>query len=366
MKKLFYLFCSAIILASCTSTKSVTKAQSVDTDFDKDFYSYVENKKNDTSNYLSKTFYSEYESSFDQNNAVDDNLNINITYPSYSYFMDPVNYWYTRPYYSYGYSYNYSYNPFYVGFSWGMPYYYGYGWPYRYYDYRWNYGWNYWNGGNGHNWYPHNGYYYGKRNSQMAPKNHNPRNVNPINVQNPRESNKNPRNVNPRESNQNPRDVQNTRNSRNVNNDDVYQRSTKQPKYNRNSQTYTSPTYRQPKTSGEYYNRGNVNPSNRNSTPTQRGNYSTPVTRGNSTPAQRGNYSAPAPRGNSAPAQRGNYSAPAPRGNSAPAQRGSYSAPTRSGGSYSAPTRSGGSYSAPSGSGGSSGGTRNSGGGGRR
>jgi hypothetical protein len=145
------------------------------------------------------------------------------------------------------------------------------------------------------------------------------------------------------------------------------------------SQSYSSPVYRQPKSSQEYLAPRSQNPGTTSSTgqnatvrsgsgssntgtrqTTSPGNthrtYTTPVRSGSSgysTPARsNSNNGTPSRSGNS-----GSYSAPTRSSSS-----GSYSPPSNSnsGGSYSAPARSGGS------SGGSSGGGSSSGGGGRR
>ncbi|MDP4281322.1 MAG: hypothetical protein Q8867_04155 [Bacteroidota bacterium] len=122
-----------------------------------------------------------------------------------------------------------------------------------------------------------------------------------------------------------------------------------QPSRTVETQKYSSPSYRQPKSSQEYLtprSQSNVRtqPSNTN----QRKNYSIPSNnnRNYSNPGNSRTYGQPS-RNNPSPT----YSVPSRSGNSG------YSSPSRSGGSsYSAPSRSGGSsYSAPSRSSGSSG-----------
>ncbi len=126
------------------------------------------------------------------------------------------------------------------------------------------------------------------------------------------------------------------------------------------TQSYSSPVYRQPKTSREYLAprsqsqnavRSGSSIDNSNS---RSSGFTSPVRSGNQVaPVRSGNNSYSAPRQNSGGS---NYSAPVRSGNN------SYSAPTRSsssgsssGGSYSAPTRSSGSSGSSPSSGGSSG-----------
>ncbi|MEI7980777.1 MAG: DUF5320 domain-containing protein [Bacteroidota bacterium] len=137
------------------------------------------------------------------------------------------------------------------------------------------------------------------------------------------------------------------------------------------TQSYSSPVYRQPKSSQEYLGTRTQNPGSSRTTPASAGtrsnqNTTVPGYRNRttqSTASPRG-YSSPSRSytpGYSTPARSGsNYSSPSRSGGS-----GSYSAPAPSGGgSYSAPARSsGGSGSSPSGGSGGSGG---GGGGGRR
>ncbi len=144
------------------------------------------------------------------------------------------------------------------------------------------------------------------------------------------------------------------------------------------AQSYSSPVYRQPKSSKEYLaprsqNQGSARSTNQNTavrsgSGTTNNGYRQPSTQGNSNRT----YSAPTRSGSSgsaSPRSNTNYSAPTRSGNATPSQ------PARSGnsGSYSTPSNSnsGGSYSAPSRSGGSggsspSGGSGSSSGGGRR
>jgi hypothetical protein len=134
-----------------------------------------------------------------------------------------------------------------------------------------------------------------------------------------------------------------------------------------NTQVYSSPSYRQPKSSQEYLNPRpqGTSPANNAATPDQRRSYSTPSQqRTYSTPSQnRSNtrsYSSPSntPRSYSSPSR--SYSSP------------SYSSPSRSysSPSYSAPSRSGGGSGSSGGggsrSGGGGGGSRGGGGGGGR
>ncbi len=138
------------------------------------------------------------------------------------------------------------------------------------------------------------------------------------------------------------------------------------PEYNRQAQpqVYSSPAYRQPKSSEEYLN-PRVQSSGRATAPAyQNRTYSNPgqgkiTPRSTPAPSNSRSYSTPS-RSYSSPG----YSAPS-RSYSSP----SYSAPSRSGGgSYSAPSRSGGggSYSSPGRSGGGGGGSSGGGGGGGR
>lgn len=132
------------------------------------------------------------------------------------------------------------------------------------------------------------------------------------------------------------------------------------------TQSYSSPVYRQPKSSQEYLSPRTQNPGVPRTTPSSIG------TRSNSNPPTTGYRNRPVPsntstKGYSAPSRSNSpgYSAPARSGSSfsSPSRSGgsgSYSAPSpSSSGSYSAPARSGGSGgSAPSGGGSGSGGGR--------
>jgi len=114
-------------------------------------------------------------------------------------------------------------------------------------------------------------------------------------------------------------------------------------------QSYTSPVYRQPKSSQEY-----LAPRTQNAARVTNQNTGTRYNSGNSGTTTR-QYTTPTrtgSSGNSEPARtNSNYTAPTRSGNS-----GSYTAPSNQGGSYSPPARSGGnSGSSPSGSGSSGG-----------
>jgi hypothetical protein len=287
----------------------------------------------------------------------------------------------------FGFGYPYSwYSPYY----WGYPYY-GY---YPYYSWYWDY--PYWGGGHfGHNhwdWYGNNGHYNGIRNPLTSPSGirnarTNVRNDNPASGQI-----KNARTVNPAYVNRStdqtrpntrqvPPDKQhysyvrsnvqgNTRVIKNNQGSNVrsdrsnVQRQSPTPKYTRpgnqqqanrtNAQAYTSPAYRQPKSSQEY-----INPRTQQGRPTGVSQNST-RTGNNINPTSSGRrYSTPYNTGNNARI----YSNPSGGSRSYSTPSRSYSSPSRSyGGSYSAPSRS---SSSPSHSGGSSGGS-SGGGHGRR
>jgi hypothetical protein len=292
----------------------------------------------------------------------------------------------------FGFGYPYGYYPYY---SWYYPYYWGY--PYSYYPYCCGcyYDYPYW--GNSYGNYGNNGYYYGQRRSLSSTdgsRNTRTRStaVSPVAGQD-----RNTRTTDPGVSSrttdqtrsgrttdinrvppdkqrytytrtpnqQNTRVVRNNPGTRTHTDRSYVQRQEPAPKYVRpgaqqqgkrtDAQTYSSPAYRQPKSSQEYINprsqQGRPSGVTDNSGKTR--TYSNPSSSGKryaSPPSSGGNsrsYSNPSGGSH-------NYSAPS-RSSSSP----SYSSPSRSSSpSYSAPSRS----SSPSGSGGSSGG----GGGGRR
>jgi hypothetical protein len=328
-------------------------------------------------------------------------------------------------YLGYGAGYGGFYSPsFYMGSGWGYPYSgwgWDYGWGYPYYGWGYNYGWGWGNPYHGwydpwynpccycygyNDWYndgyPHysnTGNYYGSRTSlyrtdggrgslnsrsSVNPSAGNTGQIsrsagNPVYSRSDGQpsvrsvpANQEKYRYTQRTSNQqtiNQRSAGRGQ-ARNLNNT---QRQQPAPRYVRpenttpaqrsgSVQSYSSPVYRQPKSSQEYlgsqssgtarssdqqtgnrYNSGNSGQNTRqNATPSNNRTYSTPA---RSNPS---NYSAPS-RSNS------NYttpsSTPSRSGNS-----GSYSAPSRGSGSYSTPSRSGGnSGSSPSGSGSSSG-----------
>ena len=149
-----------------------------------------------------------------------------------------------------------------------------------------------------------------------------------------------------------------------------------------NTQNYSSPAYRQPKSSQEYLSprtqpSGTVRPQGQGTTQPRQVSPTTPSNRNYSAPQQQrvtpGNTqprnttpSYSSPQRNTTPTQRSNssYSTPSRSNSSSP----SYSSPSRSGSgsgsSYSTPSRSssgGSSYSSPSGSGGGSSSSRSSG-----
>jgi hypothetical protein len=284
----------------------------------------------------------------------------------------------------YGFGYPYSwYDPY----SWGYPYYSYY--PYWYWDYP------YW-GGYGHHygsWFGDNGYYYGQRRTISSPdggKNSrtttagtnpvpgqvkNPRTVNPGITNRTGDQNHSGRTVtnqvlpdkqryiyNRSRTQENTRVVRNDQNNRNRSDRNNIQRQEPAPRYTRpgnqqqvkrsDAQTYSSPAYRQPKSSQEY-----INPRSQQGRPTGV----------NENSNRTGNYSTPAPSGrrySSPPNTGGNsriFSNPSGGNRSYSTPSRSYSSPSRSSGSgYSAPSRS---NSSPSHSGGNSG---SSGGSGRR
>jgi len=181
------------------------------------------------------------------------------------------------------------------------------------------------------------------------------------------------------------KDQQNASSQRNIN--QISQREKPTPRYSRptnattqsrtgNPQSYSSPAYRQPKSSQEYINprpqtstsnsgvRENSN-SRSSSTPSNsQRRYTSPSN--NATNSRQSASPSSNPSRSYTPASRGNSSSgiSSPSRSSSP----SYSAPSRSSSpSYSAPSRSGGSSSGGSrSSGGGGGGSRSSGGGGKR
>ena len=297
------------------------------------------------------------------------------------------------------------YDPFFYGYpySWYSPYYYWYN-PY-YYNY-WDYPYYGWSGhGHHHNWdWHHDGdrnLYYGRRNTLTSPDggknsgkvvrtatgNNNQsvdkgQNTRPAATQITRSTNLSKPNskeqirVTPdkqRYTYSRGRTTTNTRftgqrgNTRNTSRNNYSQRQQPVPRYSRpspqqqgmrssNTQTYTSPAYRQPKSSQEYINPRSQpgRPSTGNDRNTGARTYSNPNPSGRryTTPSNSGNsriYSTPSNSGRS-------YSTPS---RSYPSSGG----PSRSSGSgYSAPSHS---SPAPSHSGGSSG-SGSSGSGGRR
>ncbi|MGA3012677.1 MAG: hypothetical protein ABSD71_01450 [Bacteroidales bacterium] len=299
------------------------------------------------------------------------------------------------PYYSFGLGFGWGD----FGFGWGYPYYYSpysFYWDYPYWGYS-NWGYPYWGGGwhHHHYWDWNNGNFYGQRtfaspnvgrnqrtasnfNATALSPAKNTRTINPRNVSNSVDQTRSGRSV----ITPVPPDKQRYSYSRNTAQDNARIRTTQinnsgstrtyvqrrepTPRYSRpvaqeqmtrsNTQAYSSPAYRQPKSSQEYINprpqqsrttTANEN-SNRNTSYSNQGAYS----RRYSSPSNNGGnsrvYSNPA--GNSR-----FYSTPS-RSYSSPM----HSSPSRSFGSgYSAPSRS---YSAPS----HSGGGRSSGGGGHR
>jgi len=134
----------------------------------------------------------------------------------------------------------------------------------------------------------------------------------------------------------------------------------------RTTESYSSPAYRQAKSSQEYINpRGqNTTVDNGSNTRSNTRNYGVPATNNNRQASPSGNYRNPGSQNRS---NNGNI-APSRNNNTAPTRNNTYSAPSRSSGSgtYTAPSRqsnSSPSYSAPARSGGSGGGSAPSGGG---
>lgn len=295
----------------------------------------------------------------------------------------------------YGFGYPYSW---YYPYSWGYPYYSYY--PYWYWDYPYwggcGYGhhngdWN-WNNGN------HRDYYYGQRRVLSTPDGGRNSRTSTTGTKSELGQVKNTRTVDPgvvnRSSDQtrsgrtdinrvppdkqryrytrsstqeNTRVVRNNQDKRTRSDRNYVQRQEPAPRYTRpgnqqqatrsDAQTYSSPAYRQPKSSQEYINprtqqgrptgvKENSNRNSNNSTPTPSGRrYSSPSNTGGNSRI----YSNPSGGSRSYSTPSRSYSSP---GNSSPSRSSSPS--------YSAPSRS---NSSPSNSGGNSG---NSGGSGRR
>lgn len=329
MKKLTIFLATILMLVfvGCSSTKNTTvRAQS---QYDE---VYSDSQIVDTADVK---YYDEslgYGTSYDHQK----NLYIQVIDP------DPFYVSVYSPYYYVGYSWNYVpyYNPYYYGFGWYNPWYnpywhwgwYPYYYPYPYYNCYNYYGYGYY--GYGYHHGHHKGHYYGKRNSMYYD------------------------NVGYK------RNVTNT-NARNIGNRSVERVNSRvnqpQPKYNRdtrNVQSYSSPAYRQPKSSSEYM---------RSSTPIRNERYSSPTGTRYSTPTNRSSNL------NSRPSNR--YSTPTGRNEYNTGTRYSQPSNTRNGGYNStAPRSNGGGYNvsprnvspSPSGvrSGGGGGGMRSSGGGG--
>ncbi|MDP1622103.1 MAG: hypothetical protein Q8M08_07160 [Bacteroidales bacterium] len=347
-----------------------------------------------------------YTSSGGNQGGNDPNVNIYLGYGSgYGGFYNPS--------YNYGYGWGYPYSSWGWDYGWGWPYsgsYYGWGYPYYYRGYNpwynpWNYSCCYCYGYN--DWYsPHyynnsytNNNYYGSRKSlhrtDGGTGSYNARSTSTAAGNALNRSEKNNVTPSPRTSPPSPRTTpasqEKYRYTRPANNrQTVTQRSTPQntgkvqsqttrqqptPRYTRpenanpvqrsgNTQSYSSPVYRQPKSSQEYLaprsqNPGTTRTTNQNSEIRSRSGSSGTGIRQNTTPLN--NYN----RSNSTPARTGSSGYTAPQRTNT-----DNSAPTRSGssGSYSPPSNSNnnssGSYSAPTRS--SSGSSSGSSGGGRR
>ena len=232
------------------------------------------------------------------------------------------------------------YSPYYMG--WGIynpypHYYYGYGWynPYYYGGY----------------WSPYYGGYYGYYSNYGAHYN--------SYMGRHRYDNYGHRNYNKNDFFKNKNNIQITKYvSRNQN-------IKTQPKYNRNVQSYSSPIYRQPKSSQEY-NNSNL----KSNTTTRQGNYVTPTgNRNYVTPTgqstRQGNYVTPTGQST----RQGNYVTPTRNRNyvtpTSKNRTNNYSQPSQPLRQIS-PSRSYPSYSPSRSSSGSGGGGTRSGGGGRR
>jgi len=347
------------------------------------------NGKNNGLNYNSD-YYTGSSDSTSSSGGSSPNFNLYLGNSWGSPFWDPS--------FSFGFGYGCGDFGFGYPYSWYYPYYWDY--PYYYYPYSyWYWDYPYWGGyHHGHHYWDwnygnHRDQYYGQRRSLSTPDGGKNSRTTAINNKSGAGQVKNTRTPNPgfvnRSADQirsgradinrvppdkqrynytrsrtqvnNTRVIRNNQNNRTGSNPNYVQRRETAPRYTRpgtqqqvnrsDAQTYSSPAYRQPKSSQEYINphtqqgrpAGVNNNSNRN------GNYSNPIPSGR-------RYSSPSNNGGNSRF----FSNPSGGNRSFSTPSRSYSSPSRSSGSgYSAPSHS---SSSPSHSGGNSG----SSGGGRR
>ena len=342
MKKLIFLIPLVVVfLFGCSSTKQTTAQSSKDYDYS---ITVPDNVIPDTT-IRSQSYYDNYSNYLSDESEPYTNIYINIVdpdpfytppYSPYLYFNWGVSYGWCYPYYPYYYSYYY---PYYCGYGPYYPYHEWY--PYHPYPH-WG-GYPHWD----HHWYdshhhgvrPYNNGYYGHRTFSAGGSYYNNR----VSTYSKSRS----------DVSQQRYQYKSTRHTGAYKTE--YNKSTPPPKYSRGgTSSYSSPMYRQAKSSREYLIPRSPSPRStsnnsyqRSSTPQK--NYSTPQ---RTQPTQQKNYSTP----------QKSYSTPQRTNNSyqrSSTPQKSYSTPQRS----SSPSRS--SYSSPSRSSSPSSPSRSGGGGGR-